>query len=349
MGVYVEVIGRIIKNDLNSVLLVNYKLQKGVSYIMPPLNILVTNSLADRHTKAIKTAAPNSIITSCHIEEAAEHIATANILLTWGTMNLRPLYPTAVNLKWVHALSAGVEDLIFPEIISANTLLTNSRGIHGIPISEHVLAMMLSFTRGLNVFIRQQQQKEWKRTPVVEIYDKTIGIVGLGSIGREIAKKAKGMGMHVVASKQTMTTELFIDELYTSDQLHELLAVSDFVVVALPLVEETKDLFTIKEFSMMKSSAYFINIARGGVVKQDDLVTALEQGVIKGAGLDVFDQEPLAETSPLWDMPNVIITPHLAALSPNYLDRAIKLFADNLSRFIQNKDMLNIIDKEKGY
>lgn len=330
-------------------LTIHYKLQKGVSTIMPPLNILVTNSLADRHIKAIKTAAPNSIITSCQLEEAAEHIKAADILLTWGTMNLRPLYPAAVNLKWVHALSAGVEDLVFPEIISANTLLTNSKGIHGIPISEHVLAMMLAFTRGLTVFIRQQSQKEWKRTPVVEIYDKTIGIVGLGSIGREIAKKAKGMGMHVVASKQTMTTELFIDKLYTPDQLHELLAVSDFVVLALPLVEETKNLFTIKEFSTMKPSAYFINIARGGVVKQDDLVTALEQGLIKGAGLDVFDQEPLSEASPLWDMPNVIITPHLAALSPNYLDRAIKLFADNLSRFIQNKEMLNVIDKEKGY
>lgn len=316
---------------------------------MAPLNILVTNSLADRHIKAIKTVAPDSTITSCHLEEAAEHIAETDILLTWGTMNLRPLYPTALNLKWVHALSAGVEDLIFPEIIFANTLLTNSKGIHGIPISEHVLAMMLAFTRGLNVFIRQQCQKEWKRTHVVEIYDKTIGIVGLGSIGREIAKKAKGMGMHVVASKQTMTTELFVDKLYTSDQLHELLAVSDFVVIALPLVEETKNLFTLKEFNMMKPSAYFINIARGGVIKQDDLVAALEQGLIKGAGLDVFDQEPLSESSPLWDMPNVIITPHLAALSPNYLDRAIKLFADNLSRFVQNKEMLNVIDKEKGY
>jgi len=316
---------------------------------MAPLNILVTNSLADRHTKAIKIVVPNSTITSCHLDEVAEYITNTDILLTWGTMNLRPLYPTALDLKWVHALSAGVEDLIFPEIIFANTLLTNSKGIHGIPISEHVFAMILAFTRGLNVFIRQQPQKEWKRTPVIEIYDKTIGIVGLGSIGREIAKKAKGMGMHVVASKQTMTTELFIDKLYTPDQLHELLAISDFVVIALPLVAETKELFTIKEFNAMKPSAYFINIARGGVVKQEDLVTALEQGLIKGAGLDVFDQEPLSATSPLWGMQNVIITPHLAALSPNYLDRAIKLFADNLSRFVQNKEMLNVIDKEKGY
>jgi len=316
---------------------------------MPGLTILVTNSLADRHMKAIKTAMPSSNVISCDLANAAQHMANTDILLTWGAMDIRPLYLTAPKLKWIHALSAGVENLIFPEMATNNTLLTNSRGIHGIPISEHVFAIMLSFTRGLNVFIRQQGKKLWKRSPVEEIHDKTIGIVGLGSIGREIAKKAKGMGMQVIASKKTMTTELFVDKLYTSEQLPELLADADFVIVALPLVEETKNLFTIKEFSLMKPSAYFINISRGAVVNENDLVTALEQGLIKGAGLDVFEQEPLAESSHFWDMENVIITPHLAALSPNYLDRAIKLFADNLSRYIQHKEMLNVIDKDKGY
>lgn len=316
---------------------------------MAPLNILVTNSLAERHHKTIMTASPDSRITSCTLEEAREYIADTDILVTWGTMDIRPLHLIAPKLKWIHALSAGVESLTYPEIQSDNTLLTNSRGIHGIPISEHVLAMLLAFTRGLNVFIRQQANKVWKRSPVEEIHDKTIGIVGLGSIGREIAKKAKGMGMHVVASKRTMTTEIFVDKLYAPSQLDELLAVSDFVVVCLPLLEETKNLFTLKEFSAMKPSAYFINVARGPIINEKDLITALEEGLIKGAGLDVFDHEPLADTSPLWDMKNVIITPHLAALSPNYLDRAIKLFADNLARFIQHKEMLNVIDKTKGY
>ncbi len=153
---------------------------------MTPLKILVNNSLAERHIKAIKTVAPDCNIIMCDIQQAAEDITDTDILLTWGTMDLRPLYPTALKLKWVHALSAGVENLIFPEIRSDDTLLTNSKGIHGIPVSEHVLAMMLAFTRGLNVFIRQQTQKQWKRVTVEEIYDKTIGIVGLGSIGREI-------------------------------------------------------------------------------------------------------------------------------------------------------------------
>lgn len=316
---------------------------------MAPLNILVTNTLAERHHKTIMTASPDSRIIPCTLEEAREYIADTDILVTWGTMDIRPLHLKAPKLKWIHALSAGVESLTYPEIQSDNTLLTNSRGIHGIPISEHVLAMLLAFTRGLNVFIRQQANKVWKRSPVEEIHDKTIGIVGLGSIGREIAKKAKGMGMHVVASKRTMTTEIFVDKLYAPNQLDELLAVSDFVVVCLPLLEETRNLFTLKEFSAMKPSAYFINVARGPIINEKDLITALEEGLIKGAGLDVFDHEPLPDTSPLWDMKNVIITPHLAALSPNYLDRAIKLFADNLARFIQHKEMLNVIDKTKGY
>jgi D-2-hydroxyacid dehydrogenase (NADP+) len=316
---------------------------------MPKLNILVINNLADRHMKVIQSAAPNSNIITCDSEQAAQHIRDIDILVTWGSMDVRNLYLNAPKLTWIHSLSAGVEGLIFSEIRNANTIITNSRGIHGIPVSEHVFAMMLAFTRGLDVFIRQQAKHQWKRTTVDEIHDKTIGIVGLGSIGREIAKKAKGMGMQVVASKQTMTTELFVDELYPPEKLHELLSLSDFVVTALPLLEETRHLFTIKEFAAMKPSAYLINIARGGIIKQDDLIAALEQGLIKGACLDVFDEEPLPESSPLWDMENVIITPHVAALSPSYLDRAIKLFADNLSRFEQNKEMLNIIDKAKGY
>ncbi len=316
---------------------------------MPNLNILVINNLADRHMKIIQSSAPNSNIITCDYEKAAEHIRDIDILVPWGSMDVRPLYLAAPKLTWIHSLSAGVEGLIFPEIQNANTIITNSRGIHGIPVSEHVFAMMLVFTRGLDVFIRQQAKHQWKRTIVEEIHDKTIGIVGLGSIGREIAKKAKGLGMKVVASKQTMTKELFVDELYPPEKLHELLSLSDFVVTALPLLNETKNLFTINEFSVMKPSAYFINIARGGIIKQDDLITALEQGLIKGACLDVFDEEPLSDSSPLWDMQNVIITPHVAALSPSYLDRAVKLFADNLSRFQQNKEMLNMIDKIKGY
>lgn len=315
----------------------------------PAPSILILNNMAERHIEAIKDVSPGITAIAADMDKAGEYIADADILVAWGWQDIRQLYLAAPKLKWVHALSAGVEKLTFPEIQVADTILTNSKGIHGIPVSEHVFSLMLAFTRGLNLFIRQQTAKEWKRMPTDEIHEKTIAIVGLGSIGREIAKKAKGLGMNVVAAKREMTTEIFIDKLYKPEQLEEMLSVADFVVVALPLIEETEGLFGLKQFQAMKRSAYFINIARGAVVKEDDLATALQQGLIKGAGLDVFEHEPLPATSPLWDMPNVIITPHVAALSPYYLDRAVKLFVDNLTRFTQGREMFNIIDKVKGY
>jgi phosphoglycerate dehydrogenase-like enzyme len=317
--------------------------------VTPAPNILVLNKLADRHLDAIQGVAPGIKVTSAEPENAGQYIAATDILLAWGWMDIRPLYLAAPNIKWVHALSAGVEKLLLPEIQTSSTILTNSKGIHGIPVSEHVFAMMLSFTRGLNLYIRQQCQHKWKRVHTDEIHEKTIAIVGLGSIGREIAKKAKCLGMEVVATKREMTAEIFVDRLFRPDQLEEMLAIADFVVLSLPLIEETKGFFGLKQFEAMKRSAYLINIARGGVIKENDLIQALEQGLIKGAGLDVFEEEPLPETSPLWDMTNVIITPHMAALSPYYLDRAIKLFVDNLARYVQGREMINVVDKTKGY
>ena len=311
--------------------------------------VLVLNKLADRHIAAITSAVPEIEVISSDLEHAAEHMHNTNILAAWGWMDIRALYRSAPELQWVHALSAGVEKLLFPEIQTGATLLTNSKGIHGIPVSEHVFALMLAFSRGLNLLIRQQPQKSWRRVPFDEIHEKTIAIVGLGSIGREIAKKAKGFGLNVIATKRTMTNEIFVDKLYQPDQLPEMLAIADFVVVALPLVAETKELFKLEQFKTMKPSAYFINIARGSLVKEPDLITALQEGLIRGAGLDVFENEPLPANSPLWDMQNVIITPHIAALSPYYLDRAIKLFADDLARFDQGREMLNVVDKIKGY
>ncbi|WP_425058077.1 Glyoxylate/hydroxypyruvate reductase A [Sporomusa carbonis] len=318
---------------------------------MAMLNIVVLNQLADRHKQAIAAAAPDVNIIVCEEKDALQHMPDCHILVTWGSTEIRQLYLAAPNLEWVHALSAGVEKLVFPEIQAADTILTNSKGIHGIPITEHVLAMMLAFSRGLNLTIRQQLAKNWKRVPAAELYEHTIAIVGLGAIGREIAKKAKALGMTVLASKQEMTTELFVDKLYLSDNdsLLEMLAQADFVVVCLPLTASTKNLISLPHFAAMKRSAYFINISRGAIINEADLITALEQKLIQGAGLDVFVAEPLPETSPLWDMPNVIITPHMAALSPVYLDRAIKLFSDNLTRFVQGREMINLIDKIKGY
>lgn len=314
-----------------------------------PLNILFLNPLSDEHISLIQQAAPQSVIQTCKLKEAHQWIDHTHILVAWGMMDLRPLFAQASNLQWIHALSAGVEEINQGDIQSSDILLTNSKGIHGIPVSEHVFSYILAFSRSLPQALANQKAKVWQKYDTNEIHGKTLGIVGLGSIGREIAKKAKAFGMKVYAVKREESEELFVDQLFNHDSVDEMLPHCDYVVSALPLTQETEGYFNLERFSKMKPSTYFINIARGGVAVEPDLIESLEKGLIRGAALDVFEIEPLPPTSPLWNLNNVIITPHLGAMSPYYLDRAIKLFADNLSRFINGSEMVNIIDKQKGY
>lgn len=311
--------------------------------------MLVVNRLSERQISTLQGVDPQLEVTTCEYKELDQHIESANILVPWGWMDIRPFFPKAANLRWVQTLSAGVEKMVFPDFVNSNILLTSARGIHGIPVSEHVLAMMLALTRGLHQTIRQQEKHLWRRVSCDEIHEKTVGIIGLGSIGRDIAKKCKALNMRVVALKQSMTEELFIDLLLPPGEIDHLLAMSDYVVLAVPLTDTTYHLINAERLQMMKKSAYLINIARGQVVDEAALLTALREGHICGAGLDVFDTEPLPAEHPLWDLDNVIITPHNAALSPYYLDRAIALIADNAARFLQGREMLNLIDKQKGY
>ena len=314
--------------------------------------ILILNPLSDRQKAFITNVAPQASIITTDLKHAAEQLPDCEILVAWGFNNIQPIYGMAKNLRWIHALTAGVEFLLFPETQNSPVLISNSKGIHGIPMAEHVLGMMLSFTRRLPLLQQQQQKHLWQRPPIddlQEINGKTMAVVGLGAIGREIARKAKAMDMRVVAAKREMTQEPFVDRLYRPEQLLEMLAEADFVVVALPLTDATNGLFGREQFAAMKPSAYFINVSRGAVVKEEPLLECLKAGRIAGAGLDVFVEEPLPAANPFWDLPNVIITPHLAAISPVYLDRAIKLFADNLSRYIADKPLLTPIDKARGY
>ena len=314
--------------------------------------ILILNPISDRQKEFITQVAPDATIVTTDIKQATEQIGDAEILVAWGFNNIRPIFAQAKNLRWIHALTAGVEALIFPETQSSPVLISNSKGIHGIPMAEHVLGLMLSFTRRLNLLHSQQAQHLWKRPDIEDLHEingKTMAIVGLGAIGHEIAKKAKAMDMRVIAAKREMTKEPFVDHLYRPEQLLEMLSEADFVVVTLPLTEETKDLFGKEQFAAMKSTAYFINVSRGGVVQEDQLLAALKSNTIAGAGLDVFVEEPLPESSAFWDLPNVIITPHLAAISPVYLDRALQLFAKNLAHYIDGKPLPTNIDKDRGY
>lgn len=302
--------------------------------------------LKDTHISQIESVAPD--ITVIVEEDVLKVISDVDILIA-GKLD-KEVLQKASKLKWVHALAAGVDRLLFSEFVKSDIVLTNSSGVHPVPISEHVLGMILMFTRKIHTAVTHQLHKEWERPHPVELYKKTVGIIGFGSIGERIGSVCMCLGMHVIGLKKNAnyTTEN-AHEIYPPDKLHELLTHSDFVVVALPLTDSTKHYIACEEFSLMKDTAYIINISRGKIIDQKDLIVALQKKVIAGAGLDVFEEEPLPKTSPLWDMDNVIITPHYAGSTPKYFDRAIDIFCQNLEKFLHDEPMINVVDKEKGY
>jgi len=315
------------------------------------LNILALHPLTSQQTTTISAIRDDVCINSCKVANAVQYMPETDILLSFEQTNLVPLLDNAPRLKWIHALTAGVERFFqIPGFAKSDILLTNSRGIHGIPIAEQVLGIMLNSSRCLFTSYEQQKKHLWKRIPNTdELYEKTVAIIGLGSIGREIAKRTKSLGMNVLAVKREKTTEPFVDQLYSLDDLTVVLNTADYVVVTLPLTDKTKNMFTLPIFKQMKTSAYFINVSRGPIVSETDLCAALTEDIIHGAALDVFCEEPLPESSPLWDTKNLLITPHNSASSPYYIDRTLRIFNENLRHFPQSSEMINLIDKTRGY
>ena len=316
------------------------------------LQILSFVRLSDKQMELIHQSYPHCQCRCVRPKDADDIPSDVNILLGYDAqMDMDRYLPQMPHLQWIHTYSAGVEKLLSNEAFShSDILLTNSRGIHGIPMSEHVLGTMLASSRRLIEAWENQKVHAWKRlTNPDELFGKTSAIIGLGSIGREIAKHLKNMGMRIVAVKQKKSTEPFVDQLFTIEHLSDALSCADYVVVTLPLTPHTKKLFNRDTFNMMKENAFFINVSRGDVVEENDLVEALVTKRIRGASLDVFAIEPLPEDSPLWNVPNLFITPHYSAISPMYLDRSLKIFRNNLQIFPQRIGMLNIVDKERGY
>ena len=316
------------------------------------LQILSLVRLSDPQIELIYHSYPDCAVRCIRPKELADDIPDVDILLGYDAqMDLERFLPQMPHLQWIHTYSAGVERLLsYKEFAQSDLLLTNSRGIHGIPMAEHVLGTMLASSRCLIEAWENQKAHTWKRLmDPDELFGKTAAIIGLGSIGREIAKHLKNMGMHIVAVKQKESTEPFVDRLFGIDRLSEALSCADYVIVALPLTPQTKQLFNLRTFNMMKENAFFINVSRGDVVEENDLIEALTSKLIRGASLDVFATEPLPENSPLWSVPNLFITPHYSAISPMYLDRSLKIFRNNLQIFPQRIGMLNVVDKQRGY
>ncbi|NNC76330.1 MAG: D-2-hydroxyacid dehydrogenase [Woeseiaceae bacterium] len=260
----------------------------------------------------------------------------------------------AKHLRWLQDSRHGVDSCMIPEILEKPFVLTNTQHTSGPPISDHVIAMMTMLTRGLHHFHRYQLQGEWKDRPIdfpmLELEGKTLLIVGLGGIGTVVAKKAHGLGMKVVAIRNSSREgPQYVEYVGLSNELHELASRADVVVNALPLTNETRGLFDATFFDAVKRGAYFISVGRGESTVTADLVAALRDGRLSAAGLDVTDPEPLPAGHELWSLPNVIITPHVAATTDEGRWRRWMVVLENLQRYVNGEKMLNVVNVKRGY
>jgi phosphoglycerate dehydrogenase-like enzyme len=258
------------------------------------------------------------------------------------------------NLRWAQQWGAGANWLMrYPKAVEMDFILTNASGLHAVPISEHILAFLFTFARGFHHAYRFQADREWGAPDEGEVFElagKTILLVGVGAIGARTAQLAAALGMRVIGIRRNpQLGPQGLDAVFGPDQLPEQLPRADFVVLAMPLNHETKGMIAERELRLMKASAYLVNIGRGATVDENALVQALREGWIAGAGLDVFETEPLPAESPLWNMPNVVITAHYAGRTPHYFDRAMSIFLDNLERYTSGRPLFNVVDKEWMY
>ncbi len=273
------------------------------------------------------------------------------LMLPWRLpADVRKRILSLPSLKWIHSVSAGVEHALDEQLRQMDVILTNASGVFDLPIAETVVAYILMIVKQMPTFFRQQQTHVWKKRSLREAAGLTVGLVGLGSIGTEIARLCQGLEMRVIATRRHPEEGApHVDTLYPTSELHRLLEASDFVVIAVPLTEETQGMIDAEALRQMGEGAWLINIARGAVVDEQALIGALQEGRIAGAALDVFVEEPLPEDSPLWELENVIITPHNSWSTPHLKEREAALFLENLRHYLRDEPLRNVVNKELGY
>ena len=284
-----------------------------------------------------------------------DEIVDAEIAVTWS---VRPQQIAAAKkLRWIHSPAAAVHQLIFPELVNSDIVLTNAREVHGPVVAEHVIALIFALAKKIPDAVRLQEKREWGQRRmwdelprVREVAGATVGLVGLGSIGRAVAKSAKALGMRVVAVREHPEKGSGgADAVFGPAQMDEVFRQGDYIVLAAPVTNATKAIANAERVALMKCGACLINVGRGPLVDEAALASALREKKIGGAALDVFPKEPLAADSPLWDVSHLLITPHTAALTDKLWDRHYSLFSENLRRYLAGQPLLGLVDKRKGY
>jgi len=337
------------------------------------IKVLVTGRFNDAQLNRLRAVSPRLFVVLKPAAENWNRADTSDLFegdeeIFYGIMPPHNL-SKASHLKWVQLHSAGTNHLADHPIMHSDISITTASGIHAVPIGEFAVMMMLALTRHVPRMVRMQDRGEWpkdrsKMFAGSELRGKTLGVVGYGSIGREAARIAKqGFSMRVLALTRTGKKEdsdyvekdigdpdgRLPDAWFLPNQLDQLLSQSDYVLISTPMTNETQEMIGEAELRAMRPTAYIINIARGAIINENALVRALKEHWIAGAGLDVFATEPLPVTSQLWKLENALIAPHVSGDSPSYLDRAAALFAENLRRYLNGEQLLNLVDRTRGY
>jgi phosphoglycerate dehydrogenase-like enzyme len=322
---------------------------------MDDITVLILGKPGQAQLELLKRLDSNvRILIAESSEEVAAQAPQADVIFAWAPKKetLQAVLPKATRAKWIHGRFAGLDHVIFPELVASTIPFTNGRGVFSQSLGEFVLAAMLYFAKDFPRMRRSQQACKWDPFDVLEISKQTMGVIGYGDIGRACAWRAKAMGMRVLALRrrpELSSSDPHVDRVFGWDSRLEMIGECDYVVAASPLTAETRGMVSDNEFKAMKATAVIINVGRGPVIDEPAMIRALEAGRIKGAGLDVTTVEPLPADSPLYRLDNVLLSPHCADHTASWLDDSMLFFLDQLERFRSGKPLENVVDMARGY
>ncbi len=322
---------------------------------MRPITLLVLAPPAGGHLAMLERLPDDTRMVVGERPEAFESAADeADAILVWFTGRdlLEKVWKMAPRVRWVHASSAGVDTLLFPALVESPVPLTNARGAFSWSLGEFALAAILFFAKDLRRMVRSQQEGKWDQFDVEGVCGKTLGIIGYGDIGRAVAERAHAMGMRILAVRrrpELCEGDPLLDSAFPPESRGRMMAMADYVVLSAPLTAETRGLVGEAEIGAMKPGAVLINVGRGPVVDERALIRALEERRIRGAALDVFEQEPLPAGHPFYRLDNVLLSPHCADHTAGWMGQSVEVFLDNFERFRKGEPLRNVVDKRRGY
>jgi len=315
------------------------------------LRIVLCYPVEPRHRAQIAAVAPHAELIDAGQEHVARELPTADIFC--GHAKVPVPWDDVVRggrLRWIQSSAAGLDHCLVPSVVASDIVVTSASGVLADQVAEHTIGLVTALTRSLSVFFRAQQQREFIRRPTRDLTRSTVGIVGFGGNGRRLAEVLSAFKTRILATDMFPVDKPdYVEALWPADRLNDLLAQSDILILAAPLTDLTRGMIDALALGKLKRGALLINVARGPLVVEADLVAAIESGRLAGAGLDVTEEEPLPPDSPLWPLPNVVITPHVGGQSATRIDDMTDFFCENLRRWLAGRPLVNLVDKRLGY